>query len=189
MKIKEVKNVIENQIFSIQNVLLENPNGETFERYCIESNDVVHIIPYDMENDVVYLIREFKVGAQKDIFQFPAGRIDVGESPEEAAVRELKEEIGVEGELSLKLSGFSSPGLMTEKSYLFFCNVQRELTPEEKNSFQLDLFEEITTVKINIQELENLFKNGHIECLKSQLLISFVLPYLQLQKMISTKSI
>lgn len=168
IKTKQEKSTVP---FCVDNITFEDKNGKGFDRYRITSNDVVHIIPYDPKTQLIYLIQEFRVGAMKNVFQFPAGKIDAGETPEEAATRELKEEIGVEGKLTPLTKGFSSCGLMSEKSYLFFCEVTRELTDEEKKEFPLDENEAMTTVKVTPQVLKELYQNGGIECLKSQLLI------------------
>ena len=52
-------------------------------------------------------------------WELPAGLIDAGESPEDAAKRELAEEVGLSGDMSLITQCFTSPGFCTEKIYLF----------------------------------------------------------------------
>ena len=65
------------------------------------------------------LIRQFRPPAGKYMLEFPAGLIDGGESPEQTARRELKEEPGYHGLVeSVTPPLYSSPGLLSETCYL-----------------------------------------------------------------------
>ncbi len=55
----------------------------------------------------------------QETWELPAGLIDEDETPEEAASRELSEETGLKGELTLITQMFTSPGYSTEKIFLF----------------------------------------------------------------------
>ena len=55
----------------------------------------------------------------QDTWELPAGLIDEDETPEEAASRELSEETGLRGKLTLVTQMFTSPGYSTEKIFLF----------------------------------------------------------------------
>lgn len=45
------------------------------------------------------LEKQFRAPAEKVVIEFPAGLVDEGETPEQAALRELKEETGYSGEI------------------------------------------------------------------------------------------
>lgn len=61
------------------------------------------------------LVRQFRPPVGRWVWELPAGLVDPGESPEETALRELREETGFEGEVTgVGPLIFSSPGLTTE---------------------------------------------------------------------------
>ena len=68
------------------------------------------------------------------ITEIPAGRVENSESPEEAALRELKEETGYEARKLLKLASVRvSPGYSDELMHLYLATdlVESEASPEE----------------------------------------------------------
>ncbi|MBO4632873.1 MAG: NUDIX hydrolase [Lentisphaeria bacterium] len=61
------------------------------------------------------LVRQYRPPADNMVIEFPAGLVNPGETPEETAVRELREETGYKGRLiRLIPDTFSSPGLSSE---------------------------------------------------------------------------
>ena len=52
-------------------------------------------------------------------WELPAGLVDEGETPEEAALRELAEETQLTGKLSLITQAYTSPGFSDEKIYVY----------------------------------------------------------------------
>src|SRR5688500_2437050 len=51
--------------------------------------------PVDHPDPRVVLIRQFRHAAENFIWEIPAGRLDAGETPQQCAVRELEEEVGM----------------------------------------------------------------------------------------------
>ncbi|WP_245890810.1 NUDIX domain-containing protein [Albidovulum aquaemixtae] len=72
------------------------------DRAVFISGDAAVVLPYDPVRDRVLLIEQFRMGAyargdsQPWLLEAVAGRVDGGETPEEAAVREAREEAGLE---------------------------------------------------------------------------------------------
>ncbi len=64
-------------------------------------------------------VSQFRPALSADTWELPAGLIDVEETPEQAAARELAEETQLGGELRLITQLHSSPGFCTEKVYIF----------------------------------------------------------------------
>ncbi len=72
----------------------KNPrNSKVFKRVILEARDFVNVVAVTAENRIV-VVRQFRFGAGKITTEIPAGLIDPGEAPEDAARRELEEETG-----------------------------------------------------------------------------------------------
>jgi nudix-type nucleoside diphosphatase (YffH/AdpP family) len=95
-------------------------------REVFVSGDAVTVLPYDPVRDRVLVVEQFRMGPLErgDLWPWQleaiAGRIDPGETPEEAARREAVEEAGlVLGRLEKVAEYYPSPGGMTEYIYSF----------------------------------------------------------------------
>lgn len=69
---------------------------ESFEQLHGEHPDAVVIIVTDEKNEKILVDREFRLAVGDWVYNFPAGLIDPGETPQESAKRELMEETGLE---------------------------------------------------------------------------------------------
>lgn len=83
------------RFFKIETLQLKFSNGEIrdFERMKGSKRGAVLIVPF-YDDETILLIREYAAGTHSYELGFPKGLIDPGETPEEAANRELKEEVG-----------------------------------------------------------------------------------------------
>ncbi|WP_217540081.1 ADP compounds hydrolase NudE [Vibrio metschnikovii] len=88
--------VAQSKLFTIEALDLRFSNGEqrTYERMKPSGRHAVMMVPITAQGDLL-LVREYAAGTERYELGFPKGLIDAGESPEQAAVRELKEEIGM----------------------------------------------------------------------------------------------
>ncbi|MFT5276414.1 MAG: ADP-ribose diphosphatase [Glaciecola sp.] len=91
--------VAKSKFFKIEKLDLEFSNGETreFERMAGGGQGAVMIIALK-DADTMLLIREYACGTHSYQLGFPKGLIDPGETPEQAANRELQEEAGYKAE-------------------------------------------------------------------------------------------
>jgi ADP-ribose pyrophosphatase len=89
-------------------------------RELLRQRDAVAVLPYDPVRDRVLLVEQFRAGALDApdgawLLEAPAGLLEPGESVEDCARRELREECGLEvGRLETALRYRSSPGGTSE---------------------------------------------------------------------------
>lgn len=89
------------------------------EHLVMRAPQVVHVLPMDGEGFVT-LVRQFRPAIGREILEAPAGGIDVGETPEQAAHRELGEETGLKaGSMTLLGTFPTSPGITDEVAHYF----------------------------------------------------------------------
>lgn len=95
-RIHKRKVVAKSRFFKVEQVDLEFTNGATreFERMSGTGSGAVMVLPLT-DDEHLLLIREYAAGTHSYQLGFPKGLIDPGESPVEAANRELQEEVGV----------------------------------------------------------------------------------------------
>jgi len=143
----------------VDNVRL--PDGSLSTREIIEHRDCVCIIPLDKSGNVL-LVKQYRRAIDKSLLEIPAGSIDEGETPEEAACREMREETGFRPLKMESLGGYyASPGYCTEYMHLFLA---QDLVPD---GLCAEDTEDIEVVRVSPDEIRELIKSGQIQDAKS----------------------
>lgn len=102
-------------------------------RELFERGHAVIVLPYDVKNDRLVLIEQFRIGALDNpngpwLLEAIAGMIEQGETIEQVAERESEEEAGLKlTEFWPMLSYQSSPGGSTERIYLVLARLKDEV--------------------------------------------------------------
>jgi len=113
------RQVYQGRLVNIRLDTVRLADGEEFEREVVEHSRSVVIVPVT-NRDTVLLVRQWRQAIGESLLEAPAGRIEPGESPADAAQRELREETGFSAEELRPLGGFwTAPGLFTEYMYAF----------------------------------------------------------------------
>jgi 8-oxo-dGTP pyrophosphatase MutT (NUDIX family) len=82
------------RVFKVRRDISADPrDGQAHDFYVIEAPDWINVIPLTEAGEVVF-IEQFRHGTGEVSLEIPGGMIDPGESPREAAARELLEETG-----------------------------------------------------------------------------------------------
>ena len=111
--------IYEGKIVRLRVDTIALPNGKTSKREVVEHGEAVAIVPM-RDDKTVLLVRQFRLPAGKVLLEIPAGGLEEGEDAQEAAARELSEEIGMTpGRLVSLYSAYLAPGYTTEKIHGF----------------------------------------------------------------------
>lgn len=114
------------------------------------------------EDGTVALVRQWRYSINRYSLEIAAGRIEKGQSPEEAARRELEEEVGYRANNFQKVSEFLvAPGYCEERIYTYLA------TDLEKSVQHLDDDEEIEVVRMPLTQAIAKVQSGEIDDAKS----------------------
>ena len=116
-KMLSSENVIRNEWITLRRAAFELPSGKVLRDYwLVEKRDFVVIVA-QCDGDVI-LVREYRPATDRFYLSAPAGYIDDGETPLEAAARECLEETGYEVVSAELLSeSHFSPGWLKESAF------------------------------------------------------------------------
>jgi ADP-ribose pyrophosphatase len=106
-------------IFRVTEDEATEPGGFKIKRSIIRHPGSAVVMPIDDQGRVL-LVRQFRLPANRFLWEIPAGKIDDGENVFQAAQRELSEETGLTAKSWKELvTFFPSPGYVEEKMTLF----------------------------------------------------------------------
>ncbi len=107
----------------------------------------VLIIPLLLPSRRLALIRQFRPPARSQVYEFPAGLIDRGETPEGAAERELREETGlVPSSLRVYPAAYTTPGMSNESVYMVLAEIDETAAANQERCTEFDASECIETL-------------------------------------------
>jgi ADP-ribose pyrophosphatase len=156
MKVISSKKVYESRIFEVTEDVAVAPDGFEIRRAIVRHPGAAVMMPLD-ESGRVLLVRQFRLPAGKRIWELPAGRIDEGETPLQAARRELAEETGYRARKWKKIvSYFPSPGFVGEKMHIYLATglIRGEATPMDDERIECRWFA--------VEEVEDWIRRGKI---------------------------
>ncbi len=127
------RRVYQNKWISVREDEVQLPNGRITPYGVVETGECVGVLPF-LDPSTVLLIRQYRYVAKRVTWEMPTGGVHPGESREEAAQRELGEEVGYRAGRITWLSSFhTSKSVMDETAHLFLGEdlVQLALAPDE----------------------------------------------------------
>ncbi|WP_417795796.1 NUDIX domain-containing protein [Terasakiella pusilla] len=157
-------------------------------RETVQRGDVVCVLPYDPAQQCFILIEQLRIAAVLEaerngrpatgrVIEAVSGCIDDGESPEQAARRELHEESGLIAREMIDLgSVLTNPGMCDERLYFYIALVEAPMgegtfgIAEEGEDIRLQYFEQ--------SALETLLSGGRIDKAGALLLLYKFRAYL-----------
>ena len=151
------------KVISLKVDTVEVDNKGYKKREIVEHPGAVAIVAITEDNKVV-LVKQFRKPIEQVIWELPAGKLEIGESPKECAIRELKEETGYSAKnLKLLHKFFTSAGFSNQKIYIFLATGLTKGEPD----FDDDEF--IEKYEIDINEAQNMVIKNEIEDAKTSI--------------------
>ncbi len=150
--LSNITNIATTRFFNIQSMDVEFSNGEKrqYERLKPPGNGAVLVIPM-LDDETVLMIYEYSGGTDRYELALTKGKIDDGETPIEAANRELIEEIGFGAKELTYMKGMSiAPGYQSSVTHIVLAQGLYEATAEG------DEPEPLEVVKHKLADLETL---------------------------------
>lgn len=120
----------------------------------LEKPDSVIVVAVD--DDELVVVRQTRAGADGVTVELPAGSLDPGETPEEAAARELDEECGLAAGTWRKLGSFwAAPDYATEYVHAFEATELVKVGPASRQAGEDDLEVDRLPLRGSIGELSD----------------------------------
>lgn len=141
------------------------PNGHTGIREIIRHPGAVCVLPLTDDGDVIF-VNQFRYALNKVTLEVPAGKLEKGEDPKEAALRELSEETGLTAKNIVHIGDlYTTPALIDEVIHMY---IATDLIQGEQH---LDYDEFVNTLKIPLSKAVDMVMNGEIKDSKTQTVI------------------
>jgi ADP-ribose diphosphatase len=155
--------VFKGKVFSVDRDRVKMPNGRTVTVEVVRHSKSVVLVPVP-ERGKVILIRQYRYPVNAFLWELPAGSVDEGESPEQAARRECHEEIGLVPSTIVRLSAlYPTPGYCDEEM-VFFRLSGLEKTDE---TAAVDEDEDIESKVFDLRDARDMVRSGEIQDMKT----------------------
>ena len=159
----ESQQVFKGKVFSVDRDRVKMPNGRTVTVDVIRHSRSVVLVPVPEPGKVI-LVRQFRHAVNAFLWELPAGSVDEGESPEDAARRECHEEIGLVPSTIVRLTAlFPTPGYCDEEM-VFFRLAGLEKTTERA---AVDEDEDIESRVFELRDARDMVRSGEIQDMKT----------------------
>ena len=152
--------VFQGKILSVYNDEIELTTGEKGMREIVEQSGGAAVLCIK-ENKALF-VRQYRYAYGEEVIEIPAGKLEKGENPMNAAKRELQEEGGIcAEELKLLCTLYPSPGYTNEKIYIYLAENGKSVGQS------LDDGEFLTAEWMDISKAEEMLKSGIIKDAKT----------------------
>lgn len=158
-KLKETtvstESIFQGRVISLQLDTVKLPDGTTATREIVKHPGAVAVLA--VHEGRLILVDQYRQAMGRCELEIPAGKLEPGEDPAEAAVRELQEETGYRCDKLIHLHFFyTSPGFADEIIHLYLAE---QLSPGEMS---LDADEFLEVQEVTLEEALDLISEGRI---------------------------
>ena len=155
------------KLINVRKEIVTTRDGESVREIVEHAEGVV--IAALKPNGCLIMERQYRKPLERVVFECPAGKIDPGEDPQTAALRELREETGYRAShIEFLVKSWPSAGYSKEVLHVYLC------TGLVSGETDLDENEAIDLEEHPVEELFQMIKDGKLEDGKSQIAILLV---------------
>lgn len=167
-----MQTVFRGRVFSVETGTRRFPNGTEHEVAIVRHSPSVVLIPIEDDGRVV-IVKQYRAPVDRELWEFPAGRLNDGESAEDAARRECEEEIGRAPHRIERIRAlFPAPGFCDEE--LIFFRATNLQPPAPDSPHKPDEDEDITTRAVSVAEARAMLERGEIVDLKTAYALTLI---------------
>jgi ADP-ribose pyrophosphatase len=164
--------VYKGRVFSVEVERRPFPNGSEHEAAVVRHPPSVVLIPVQDDGRMV-LVRQYRPAVDRELWEFPAGSVDPGESAEDAARRECEEEIGKAPQIVERLAAlYPTPGYCDEQLIFFRVSDLRRPAPDSPHKPDED--EDIHTAIMTIADARAMVACNEIVDLKTAYALTLI---------------
>ena len=150
IRVHSTDTLLRSKIFDIVRERLELPSGLQQDLVIVDHPGAVCVAPVLPDGRFV-LVRQYRHATGEWLLEIPAGRLEAGETPEQAARRELEEETGYRADsFELLRSLWPAPGFCSEQIHLFLATGLESLPG---GGLEADEDEELEVVTMGAEEI------------------------------------
>ncbi len=151
------KNIYDGKIIRVVLDDVELDDGSRSKREVVYHNGGACIAMRAKDGNF-YLVKQYRYAVGKDMLEFCAGKIEIGEDPKEAILREAQEELGFSVK-NLQSFGYIIPtcGYCSEKIYLYYGEEDEAVGQHLDDNERIDLF------KYSYADIEKMIIDGQID--------------------------
>ena len=160
-KTLETREIFHGRVLRIELDLVELEDGSTSQREVVRHPGGAAVLPLN-EDGWVTLVRQYRYALGRELLEIPAGKLEPGEDPKSAALRELEEECGlVAGSVTDLGCIYPSVGYDDEIIHLYLA---RDLQP---TTAKPDSGEFVSLEKYRLCDLAEMVESGQLRDAKS----------------------
>lgn len=168
----ESKEIFNGRVIRVTLDKVQLEDGTTSTREVVHHHGGACVLPVDADGNVT-MVRQFRYALGEELWELPAGKLEAGEDPFEAAKRELSEECGLTADTYTELGVvYPTVGYDSERIYLWAAEGLHTVDQH------LDAGEFLDVVKMPFAQALGLVMDGTIKDSKTQIAL---LKYAQLR--------
>ena len=168
----ESKEIFNGRVIRVTLDKVQLEDGTTSTREVVHHHGGACVLPVDDDGNVT-MVRQFRYALGEELWELPAGKLEAGEDPFEAAKRELSEECGLTADTYTELGVvYPTVGYDSERIYLWAAEGLHTVGQH------LDAGEFLDVVKMPFAQALGLVMDGTIRDSKTQVAL---LKYAQLR--------